>query len=57
MPLFLKTVRNACKFCWQLALECEMLIKVGIFYVLDILDSYSSHFGIIGGLVGMFINR
>ena len=34
-----------------------MLMKVGIFYALDALDSYSSHFGIIEGLVGMFINR
>ena len=35
-----------------------MLIKVGIFYVLDTLDSYSLHFGIIKkSLVGMFINR
>ena len=28
------------------SIECEMLIKVGIFHVLDTLDSYSSHFGI-----------
>ena len=34
-----------------------MLIKVGVFYVLDTLDSYSLYFGIIEGLVGMFINR
>ena len=51
----------------ELALECTKLIKVGIFWKLDTLDSYPVHFGVIEGLVislyqtsnslGMFINR
>ena len=45
MPRFLKTVRGACKFFQQLALECTKLIKVGIFLELDKLDSYPVLFG------------
>ena len=44
MPLFLKTVRSACKFCQQLSLELTKLMKVAIFLELDTLDSYPVHF-------------
>ena len=65
--MFLKSVRIVRKFCPQLALECTKLIKVGIFYELDTLDSYPAHFGVIEVLVtslyqaskrlGIFISR
>ena len=51
MLLFLKTVRGVCIFCKQLTLEYTKLIKVGIFWKLDTLDSYPVHFGIIQSLV------
>ena len=52
MLLFSEAVRRVCKFCQQLALENipAKLIKVGIFYELNNLDSYPVHFGIIEGL-------
>ena len=39
MPLFLKAVKGACKFCQQFALECTKLMKMGKFLELDTLDS------------------
>ena len=52
MLLFREAVRSVCKFWQQHALENvpAKLIKVGIFYELDNLDSHSVHFGIIKGL-------
>ena len=44
MPLFLKTVRGVWAFCQQPTLECTKLMKVGIFWELDTLDSYPVHF-------------